>query len=216
MYNLLLRVKVYETSKNLLISGNRFFLCGCNETSADSNSSNTNSGSSISIVNGDSSSSTDKDSGSDDSDKDGSDKDDNNPPEPVESKITNVTISNNIDKFYVGETTYELTASVEGTGDFNKYVTFEEYHSTIINVETNNNHPYIKALKAGTTQLVAVANGDKSKKASTSITVLDPIVESISLSLTSPITLEKNDSVSLRATVSGRGNYQKRCFLVSK
>ena len=121
--------------------------------------------------------------------------------------ITDVTITNNIGEFYVGETTYELSASVEGTGEYNKYVTFTVKDPSIIEVEVKQNHPYIKALKAGTTELIATANGDSTKSASTTITVLNPFVTSIDLSLKGPLSIEKNKTVSLTATVNGKGNH---------
>ncbi len=185
--------------------------CGGGTNSSDSSS---DSDASSSAIDTSSSSIIDEGSSSSIADEDSSSSideggDEPTPPEPEKDEVTKVTINNNIGSFYVGETTDKLSAKVEGTGTYNKYVTFTVEDSSIIEVEKNQNHPQIKALKAGTTKLTATSNGDSSKTDSTTITVLPATVDSISLSLSGPLTLEKNKSVSLTATVNGKGDYTK-------
>ncbi len=183
-------------------------LCGCNNNSTNNNSS---------IDNNDDTSQGDKSDTTDGGGTSGDTTDDDDggdaPIEVVEPKINNVTITNNISDFYIGETSYDLSAEVhgiDGTNEkYDRYVTFSEYDTSIIEIESNQNHPYVKALKAGTTSVKAISNGDENKYDETTITVLDPIVESISLSLKDSVNIEKNQSITLEATVTGRGSFTK-------
>ncbi len=193
-------------NKFYLLSLISLLLCGCNNSTNNNSSIDNNDDTSQ----GDSSGTIDGDGTSGDtSDDDGGD----TPIEVIEPEINNVTITNNITDFYVGETSYDLSAEVYGTDGtnkkYNRYVTFTEYDSSIIEIESKQNRPQVKALKAGTTSVKAISNGDVNKYDTTTITVLDPIVESISLSLNDSIDIEKNQSITLEATVTGRGSFTK-------
>lgn len=179
-----------KRNKLYLLALISLLLCGCNNNSTNNNSSIDNNDD---TSQGDKSDSTDGGGTSGDTtdDDDGGD----TPIEVVEPKINNVIITNNISDFYVGETSNDLSAEVfgiDGTNEkYNRYVTFSEYDSSIIEIESKQNHPQVKALKAGTTSVKAISNGDVNKYDVTTITVLDPIVESISLSLKDSVNIEK-------------------------
>ncbi len=183
-----------------------FLLCGCSEdVSSSSSTTSQSSSTSETSSNSESSSSSTSSSTTDSKDDDSGD----TPTPVIPSSITNVTINGTISDFYVGDYSENISASISGTGDYNKYVTWSVDKEGIIEFEAKQNRQYIRALSAGEVVLTATSNQDDSKSASITITVLEPVVESVSLNVGSNITLEKYASKSISATVNGKGSYSK-------
>ena len=191
-----------------LLALSAFLLCGCSEDV--SSSSSTTSQSSSTSESTSTSSSTGESSSSSTSSSTSKGDDSGDTPSPVTpSSITNVTINGTISDFYVGDYSKNISASVSGTGEYNKYVTWSVDKEDIIEFEAKQNSPYIRALSAGEVVLTATSNQDNSKCASVTITVLEPVVDNVSLNVGSNLTLEKYASKSISATVNGKGSYSQ-------
>lgn len=181
-----------------LVALSAFLLCGCSEE-ISSSSNNNSSSNSISTSTSSSSSETSTNSTSSSSDSSSSEK--------TKSVVTGITINGSISDFYVGDTSRNISASVSGTGDFNKYVTWSVDKENIIEFEAHQNTPYIKALSVGEVTLTATSNASSDIKASIKIEVLTPYVENITLNVGANLTLEKYSTKVVTALVSGKGNY---------
>ncbi|MCQ2792914.1 MAG: hypothetical protein MJ221_00635 [Bacilli bacterium] len=191
--------------KRLLIVGIASLLlasCGSGNTTSSSQSSSSSSSSSTSSSTSESSSSSTSSTSSSTSSS--------STTEPIpDPTITGVSLNpSSKQTLYVGEN-INVRATVSGTGDFNKYVTWSDDNPGVVSYEEHQNNNYIVALQTGVVNLTATANGDSTKYDSIQIEVLDPFVETVSLSKTGTINIENNDTFSISATVTGKGTINK-------
>jgi len=128
-------------------------------------------------------------------------------PTPVPT-VTKVTLSPSTHETMLVGDSFELTATVEGTGDYDQTVTWSDNNSGIISYGTGNKIT-VTACKAGTVKLTAKSNQDSSKSRYINLTVEDiPEITGISLDK-GDSTMEVGESLKVKATVTGKGSFNQ-------
>jgi len=130
---------------------------------------------------------------------------------PVVPSITSVTLSPDSVSDLDVDGSVTITATVQGTGEYNKNVSWNTSDATILQISSNQNSVKVTALKPGTAVISAISVGDSSKSKSITIKVKDqpvtPEIKGIYLDKPNDVRLDVGETYSLTATVEGVGAY---------
>ncbi|MPY66919.1 hypothetical protein F8S09_09480 [Deinococcus sp. SDU3-2] len=127
-------------------------------------------------------------------------------PGPVAPTVTGMSLSHTALKLTVGGT-QAVTATVQGTGNFNPAVTWTTSNAGVAGVDAAGR---VTAAAPGTATVTATSAGDPSQRASLTVTVIAPVptatVTGVVLSPTN-LNLTTGGTQSVTATVQGTGNF---------
>jgi uncharacterized protein YjdB len=139
---------------------------------------------------------------------------------PKTTATLNVTVSEKVvidrvtiqskelsESLYVGSVP-SLTATVEGLDANSEDITWMSSHPEVIELDSHGQQTNLIARSIGNTTITAVSNQDRSKKAALQLTVLPPVVTSISLR-SNTLELNIDEQSQVCPTVSGKGAIDK-------